>query len=197
VVTLQGSNVGGGVVLQTTNPAAARSRLDQLGSLLTFAGVSGASTETYRDSKLLKLPLAGIVALAGGAVPGGLPGGGVSPLPPDIGNQVLVLGVHESLVVASLGDTFAKSVIDTVAGSSLADQSGYRAAIELAGSPNFGQAYVDVPDLITAITTSLAPDQVAAFDRDLRPYLQPIAAVAMSATSRDGLIRSRVVVNIP
>jgi hypothetical protein len=142
------------------------------------------------------VPLAGLLAVAGGSLPGGL-GGSSTSLPPDVASQSLVLALHDNLVVVGLGDAFAKAIVDTPSGSSLADQSAYRAAVELAGSPNIGQVYVDVPDLVTALRSSMTADQGATFDRDVKPYLQPIAAVAMSATGRDGLVRSRIVVSIP
>jgi hypothetical protein len=194
-VTLDGGKANAGLVLQTVDPAAARARLDQLGTLLTLAGIPGATTEQYKGDRLLKLPIGAILGVAGGMLPGGaLPGGS---LPPEARDQVIVLGAHEGLLVAGLGDAFVKSVIDTPAGSSLADQSGYRAAIELAGSTNSGQAYLDVQDVIAVIVPLMSSTEAATFEREVRPYLQPIAAIAMSASSRDGLIRSRVIVGIP
>jgi hypothetical protein len=144
----------------------------------------------------VRIPLAGILELAGGALPGG-----PSPAPttvsvPDPGDAVLVVTVHGGLVVGGLGDAFVKQVIDTPAGSALADQPAYRAAVGLAGSPNAGQAYLDVPDLITALRPLLSGAAATKFDEEVRPYLQPIAAVAVSTTRRDGLLRSRFVVNV-
>ena len=101
------------------------------------------------------------------------------------------------LLVAGLGDTFVKSVIDASPGSSLADDGAYKTAMDLAGNSNSGQVYVDVQDLLALIVPNLSGTDAATFDREVRPYLAPIAAVASAATSRDGLIRSKIVVSIP
>jgi hypothetical protein len=193
VVTLEAGEPGGGVVIQTTDPGSARMRLDTIATLLPLAGVPGARTEDYQGTRLLHIPLAGILGAAGAALPGG--GSSGLPLGPDGGD--LVLAVHESLILGGLGDTFVKAVIDTRPGTGLADQAAYRAAMDLAGSANSGQAYLDVADLVTAVLPLLPSAEAATFEREIRPYLQPIAAVAMSATSRDGLIRSRIVLSTP
>ena len=101
------------------------------------------------------------------------------------------------MLLAGLGDTFVKSVLDTPSGASLADQSRYRAVMDAAGSTNSGQVYVDVQGVIAAVVPLLSATEAATFERDVRPYLQPIAAVGSGWTNRDGLIRSRMIVSIP
>jgi hypothetical protein len=228
-VTLDGGKPGAGLVIQSADATAIGSRLDQVGSLLALAGLKGASSETYHGASLIRIPVAGLLELAGNpmlpgmpgggslpggglppGLPGGLPGGVVPSAPPgsqpgggsialpnlDLDDAVLVLAVHRGLILGSLGDAFVKQVIDTPAGSSLAEQPAYRSAIELAGSPNSGQAYLDVPALISTFAPLLSGADATTFERDVRPVLQPIVALAMSATSRDGIVRSRMVINI-
>jgi hypothetical protein len=210
-ITLEAGKPGGGIVLEMSDGDAAKGRVEQLTTLLTLAGLSGAITEDYGGTRLLKLPLGEILELAGSAVPGGslpggglpgggLPGGGLpggAEIPADLAGQNLVLAAHQGLLVAGLGDTFVKAVIDASPGSSLADDGAYKTAMDLAGNSNSGQVYVEVQDLLALIVPNLSGTDAATFDREVRPYLAPIAAVASAATSRDGLIRSKIVVSIP
>jgi hypothetical protein len=98
-------------------------------------------------------------------------------------------------IVGIGGDAFVKAVLDTKAGSSLADQPRYRTAIDRAGASNAGQVYVDLQAIVTAAEGSLPADAKASYDRDVKPYLAPFAAFA--AVSQDGdLVHGRIVVTV-
>ncbi len=194
-VIRQGSSTSGGIVLRTTDADGGKARVDLLRSFLALA-VPGIAETDYRGTRILTLPLAALAGAGGtGTLP--VPGTGTSPATTPLGGLTLVVAAHRSAVVVGLGDIFVKAVIDTPAGSALADQAVYRATIGLAGGTTFAQAYVDLPALLDLVKPRLPTDRVEVFGRDIRPYLAPIAAVAMGATSSGGLARSRVVIYVP
>ena len=95
-----------------------------------------------------------------------------------LGKVQLAIAQTSSLVIAGVGDGFVKAVLDTKAGSSLADQPGYQKAINLAGANNGAQMFVDLTAIRTAIEALAAKSSgIAAYDSDVKPYLIPIESI--------------------
>jgi hypothetical protein len=201
-ITRQGSTIGGGIVLRTTDAAGTTARLDQLRTLLALAAPGTGETD-YHGARILTIPVAGLLGGGAGGLPFGAPGtipGTGGALAPPAGlpaGLTLEVAAYQSYIVVGIGDAFVRAVIDTPVGSALADQTTYRTTMGLVGSTTFAQAYLDLPDLLALAEPRAATDRVEAFGRDLRPYLAPIAAVAMGATSSGGLATSRSVIYVP
>jgi hypothetical protein len=94
------------------------------------------------------------------------------------GRLELAFTVQDGLVVIGIGDAFVKSVIDTTAGDSLADQPRYRAALDRAGSSNTGQAYVDIAGLVGSSVPLMPADDRSSYEQELKPFIDPLAAFA-------------------
>lgn len=186
VVTYQGGSWGGGLVVKAPDAATADAKLVQLKNLLALASLGGTSVatreESYAGTTITVADLGDLSSLAAG-----LGGGssGVSPTPPPSGERAeLAFAQRDGLVVVGL-DTFVKAVLDAKAGSSLADQPRYRAALERAGSANMLQAYVDVADLVGNAERSMSESQRATYEADTRPYLEHLQAWAMVGRAGD------------
>ena len=111
-----------------------------------------------------------------------------------LGKVQLAIAQTSSLVIAGVGDGFVKAVLDTRAGSALADQAAYQKAINLAGANNAGQMFVNITALRTAIEALAAKSSgIAAYDSDIKPYLIPIESIALSATVSNGVANERFV----
>ena len=98
-------------------------------------------------------------------------------------------------MIAGLGDSFVKGVLDTKPGSSLADQANYRTALEKVGASNAGQYFLDVQALADVIVKHLPADKAAEFQEEYAPYLAPVQAYAFAGTAGDPL-RLRIVVTV-
>ncbi len=93
------------------------------------------------------------------------------------------------------GDAFVKAVLDTKAGSSLADQSRYKTALDRAGAENTASAYLDVQSVLAAVEAAMPAAERAKFDTGTKPYLEPLQAIAVSQQSGD-VIHGRFVITV-
>ena len=94
--------------------------------------------------------------------------------------------VTDDLAVIGVGgDGFVKAVLDTKAGSSLADQARYKTAIGRVGASNTSQGYVDVAAIVKAVEAQLPPDALKAYVKDSKPYVTPFAAFGFGTQAGD------------
>ena len=95
-------------------------------------------------------------------------------------------------MIVGIGDGFVKAVLDTKAGTALADQAGYQQAIGLAGATNAGQGYIDMTGLRTGLEALAASSHSSAdYDANIKPYLEPISSMAWSVSVNDGVANGR------
>jgi hypothetical protein len=100
------------------------------------------------------------------------------------------------LVVVGFGDTFVKSILDTTAGASLADDGRYKALLDRVGPQNVGSSYVDLTaarELLERLGSD-SPAQLATYVRDFRPYLLPFDAFIQASVIDGSLNRTTGVV---
>lgn len=189
--TYTGGVPSGGLVVATLDEASAQAKIAQLKNLAALAGgAAGISVrdEPYADGTITIVDLGDLGTLLGAA------GVGSPSLVPS-GRVELALTVQKGLFIAGLGDAFVKSVLDTTAGSSLADQERYRTALDRAGTPNAGQVYVDIAGIVAAVEPLLPAPERARYEQEVKPFLDPIGAFAASSTSGDPM-RVRFVVTV-
>ncbi len=195
VVTGTGDgSLAGGLVVATSDEKVAAAKLTQLRSLLALAGGSAGITvtdESYGDGTITIIDLGDLRALAGAAGASGTTG--TPTLPP--GRVRLALTVQRGLFVLGSDDGFVKAVLDTAPGASLADQPGYRAALERAGSLNAGQVYVDLAGVVGAVLPFLPADARSSYEQDVKPFVDRLAASALAGITGDPM-RVRFVVTV-
>ncbi len=91
-----------------------------------------------------------------------------------------------------MGDTFVKSVLDTAAGSSLADDGRYKALLDRVGPSNVGSSYVNLTaarELLERLGVD-SPTQMATYVRDIKPYLLPLDAFVQASVIDGDLYRT-------
>jgi hypothetical protein len=168
-VVLSGkAGFSGGVVAQTNDATASADLVTALKSLATLGGAQAGislSSETYNGHTINLVKASGLTSSR---------------------DAEIAFSLTDKLVIVGLGDAFVKSVLDTKAGSSLADQPSYQRALGMAGTSNVGQAYVDLTALRTGLE-ALAADSpaagspgLAAYASDYKPFLEPIESLAWS-----------------
>ncbi|HTC85946.1 MAG TPA: DUF3352 domain-containing protein, partial [Candidatus Acidoferrum sp.] len=181
-VTRDGATYGGGVVIALPDATSADTARGKLASLKNLASLAGAGTATVTDAAydgatITTIDFGDLSKLAPGAsLPGGL-GGGKASLSFTLSNGLVVFGVG--------GDGFVKAVLDTKAGSSLADQARYKTAIDAVGGANVSQGYLDLRAVIDAVVSQLPADQKAKYESDVRPYLDPLQSFSLAGHAGD------------
>ncbi len=189
-VTVDGSTVGGGLVVTLGDKAAsdaASAKFASLKNLVSLAGLPGAkvTSETHGGATITTIDLGSIKDLQNLA-----PGMGLSTdsLPASMADARVALSytVTDDLAVIGIGgDGFVKAVLDTKGGASLADQPRYVTAMGRAGASNSSQAFVDVAAIVTAVEAQLPADALKAYEKDTKPYVAPFAAFGYSTQDGD------------
>jgi hypothetical protein len=183
VVTREGSSVNGGLLFTASDRAAGERLLTTLRSFAILGG--GQSGITVRDEKdgdttITIIDLGDLKDLGAAA--------GAGTLPAIEGHAQIAYASTADLIVVGVGDTFVKSVLDTKPGSSLADDSRFKALIGRVGDRNVGDAFVDIT-AVRELVEPLAAKQPAygAYLTDYKPYLVPLDAY-IQATVIDGAL---------
>jgi hypothetical protein len=189
-VTVDGTTVGGGVVVTLPDKAASDAALAKfaaLKNLVSLAGLPGAkvTSEAHGDATITTIDLGAIKDLQGLAPGMGLNAGS---LPSSVADARVALSytvTGDLAIVGVGGDGFVKAVLDTKAGSSLADQPRYKTVIGRAGASNASQGYLDVAAIAKAVEAQLPADVLKAYEKDTKPYLAPFAAFGYSTQGGD------------
>ena len=193
-VTRDGSGVAGGLVISAPDAATADAKLTQLKNLFALAslGGSGVATreETYVGTTITVVDLGDLSNI--GPLLGSSLGGASLPVQ---GHVELAMAQHDGLVVLGVGDGFVKAVLDTKAGSSLADTARYKAALAAAGASNTGQWYVDIAAAMDAVEGAMPASARSQYDKETKPYVQHIQAFAATGSAGDP-VRFRIVLTV-
>ena len=185
-ITRTDDQVGGGVIIEPTDAAAAERMFTSLRSLIEI-GAGGMLTfeqEDYNGTTIVSLDLTELAGLGAGM--GGLDAG---MLPDQLG---LAWAVEDDVVVLGVGTQFVKDVLDARAGESLADQDRFAALIDAAGAENTGVMWLDIAGIRGTVESFLPEDAAAAYERDIKPYLEPLDAIGGSTVVSTDLDRTTV-----
>jgi hypothetical protein len=192
VVTLDGTNVGGGVVVALADKAAseaASAKFASLKNLVALAGLPNAkvTSEVHGAATITTIDLGSVKDLESLAPGMGSSLGGGS-MPASVADARIALSytvTDDFAIVGVGGDGFVKAVLDTKAGSSLVDQARYKNALGQAGATNSSQGYVDLAAIVKAVEAQLPSDALKAYERDTKPYVAPFAAFGFSTQGGD------------
>ncbi|MBP1704499.1 MAG: hypothetical protein H6Q36_238 [Chloroflexi bacterium] len=176
-VTVDGTTVGGGLVLTSADPADPKRTADQLGSLLLLAGTQGleglsVGQESYGDGTLYTVKI----------------GSDMVPV------TLALTGQRGVLVIGTID--FVKAVVDTTEATSLASVDRYQAAIARAGGDGTGELYVDIAGLRDGVVALLPAEAKAKYDAEIAPYLAPFDTATMVAKAGNPNDTVRVVVTV-
>ena len=168
VVTKDGASYGGGVVIALPDDKSADTAKGKLATIKNLVNLAGAGKVTAPDAAY---DGATITTLDFGDLSQFSPG---TSFPAEIGDgrAAISFTMSNGLVVFGVGgDSFVKAVLDTKAGSSLADQGRYKTAIDAAGGANVAQGYMDLKTIVAAVVAAMPADQQPTFVSNVLPYL--------------------------
>jgi hypothetical protein len=172
--------IGGGLLIQPRDKAAADRLLTTLRAYLTLAGGSAGVNTRDEDHGGTKITILDFSA-SPGMTPNSLPPGYKAEFAFAASNDVVVLGY---------GRDFVASVLDAGTGSNLAGDDRFKKLVGRVGEENLGLTFVDV-DAIRAMIEPLiqqtAPAAWTSYQADIKPYLEHLDAV-ISALRKDGAI---------
>jgi len=194
VVVPDGSSLTGGVLIQAPDDATATAKADQIRSLLTLAGLGSGITTRDIDINGTKVTIADLGDISSLLQQAGQAAGGLT-VPPGT-HIVISVAAHGPTVIIGGGESFARRILGTAAGSSLADQATYKTALGLAIPSNSGQLYIAAAPLLAFAETAIPADARARFDTDVKPYIAPFDAFLETASSDAAGVRIRFVITV-
>ncbi len=164
VLTKTGSTYGGGIVVKTPDAGTAISKKAMLTNLVALAGSltnigSGftSTDETYKGTTITLITV---------------PNGSGSPLEFSIATK-------NDLIVAGYGDAFVKAVLDTTAGTSLADSVNYKSAMAAVGPSNAAYGYFDISAAADQIGQTFSGN-ASYYNLNYKPYVDHVGGAAFA-----------------
>jgi hypothetical protein len=182
--------LGGGLVIQPRDAAAA-DRL--LGTLRTFLSIAGANSglvardEDHNGTKITVVDFSSMPGMKASEIPAGY-------------KAEFAWASNKDVTVVGYGRDFVASVLDAGPSSSLAADNRFKGLIGRVGAENIGSGFVDVRAIRELLETLVKPQVPAAdwtrYETDIKPYLEPLDAI-VQATHKDGTTdRSSSVVTV-
>jgi hypothetical protein len=182
-------SIGGGLLIQPTDAAAAKRTFDTLRSFLLLAG--GNSGIELRDVDHGGATITVIDFSAAAKSSGQLPAGVKAELAYTVTNDVVVIGY---------GEAFVASVLDAGPGPSLADDSRFTELVSRAGQENIGLSFINIRairELVEPLVKDLVPaDKWAFYEKEIRPYVLPFDAIASGVRVDGDLDRLTQIVTV-
>ena len=181
------------LVLIAKDEGTATSTVSSLTTMLGLAGLGGGvqvSEETINGIQVTTLTITDLGAVI---PPGTVPGLEIPPMDEPISFSIAARG---RAVVLTFGDGAMAGVLNAGAGSSLADSAAFKQAAARGIVNSQATMYVAAGATIELAKGFLPADELAQFQANVAPYLDPLEAVLMSATSDATGARSRVVITV-
>lgn len=170
-VSIDGSDVGGGLVVAPADAAAAEKLFGQLEAFIALGGAQAGLTitsEDYNGATIKVVDLAGLGGLVGAMSEGAVEA------PADL---KLAYTVTDDVVVIAIGTDFVKGVLDARAGESLADTERFKTALEQAGTQHTALVWLDVAATRGFIEGLVPSDMRGEYDASYKPYLEAFDSV--------------------
>jgi hypothetical protein len=179
VTPLANGTIGGGLLIQPTDPAAAKRLLDTLTADLRIAGGSTGltiRTEDYKGTTITIADLSGVSGMETGKLPPGY-------------KAEIAWASNNDVAVIGYGRDFVATVLDTGPGSSLADDARFKSLLDRVGAQNISLGFVDVAGIRALVEPlvlqRMTPEKRAEYEKEYRPYLEHFEAL-IGAVRKDG-----------
>lgn len=194
VVVPDGASLTGGILVQAADDATATAKADQIRSLLTLAGLSSGITTHDIDINGTKVTLADLGDISSLLQQAGAAAGGLT-VPPGT-HIVISVAARGSTVIVGGGESFARRILETVPGASLADQATYKTALGLSIASNAGQLYVVAAPLLLFAEATIPAEARTQFEADVKPYIAPFDAFIATASADPTGFRLRFAITV-
>jgi len=172
VLTKDGSTYGGGIVAQASDASTASDKVSLISNLIALGGGSAGLTsrnETYKGVDIT------LVTVQSSAIS-------------TVGAEEFGFAAKGNLIVAGLGDTFVKAVIDTTSSNALSSQADYTTVMRAAGASNEQSLYVNIPALEDQIGQAIFAVSPSRWTQDYKPYFDHIGGVGYAVADGNKVI---------
>ena len=188
VVVPDGTTATGGLIIVAPDAATATSRVQQLLGFVRLA--AGSANVQVRDETIAGVTVTFIEGDFGPLAPGA----GGSGTPTSANHVSVAVAVKGPNVYIGSGATFAHTFLELAAGSSLADTAGYKALLQRTSGASSGAFFFAAGRTLDLVEPLIPASEKAAFDTDVKPYLEPFDTVYGAVWRQGDLTRLRVLV---
>lgn len=200
VVNRSGDGVDGGLVIVPTDATAARNVFTSVRTLASMGGsMMGISIrdEDHQGTTMTVVDLGAASDLAGLAGLAGVPPEIVGEVDPVGGERVeLAYALLDDLVVVGASPSFVRAVLDTTAEISLASTERYRRLVDRVGQGT-GGVFADVTAIRELLETAMQGSPgLPAYEQDVKPFLVPFDALIGAGSTRDDILRNKVILTV-
>ncbi len=191
-ITAHGKTPDGALLLVAKDEASAGSKLGALKSLLALAG-SGNGIQVA-ESTVNGVAVTTVTITDAGALipPGTIPGATNLPTGP----ISFSIAAHGRTLVVTSGESEMAAILNTAAGSSLADNASFKHALTRGLASARTTIYVGVGATVDLVKDFLSADELTVFTKDAAPYIEPFEGFLLQATSDAAGNRSRMVITV-
>ena len=189
-VEIDGTEVGGGLVVVPSDAAAAEKLFGQLEAFIQLGGAQAGlsiTSEDYNGTTIKVVDLSGLGGLVGAMSEGAVEA------PADL---KLAYAVTDEVVVIAIGTEFVKGVLDARTGESLADTERFKTALEQAGAQHTSLVWLDVAAIRGFIEDLVPAEMRGEYDASYKPYLEAFDTVIGTTSVGDTLDLGTLIIGV-
>lgn len=192
-VSMQDDSPNVALLLIATDEATATSTVTSLQSVLALAGLGGGVDVVETTVSGVAVTTITITDLGAMVPPGSVPGLGEIPVTGPISFSIAANG---RAVLLTFGETAMSAILNVADGSSLVDQAAYKQAGAHGLANSQFAIYLAAGSTLDAVKGFVPPAELAAFETEVGPYLDPLEAVLVSGSNDASGSRSRIVITV-
>jgi hypothetical protein len=182
------------VVIVGTDESAVSSRVSALKLLLSSGGLGSAIQVTETTVNGTAVTNVTITDLGSLIPPGTVVGG--TDVPATTGPITFSMAARGRTMIVALGEATMAAILNTAPGSSLADQPAFKQASAHGFANSRATVYLGVGAGFDLVKGLIPADELAKFQAEVAPYVDPLEAVLVSTTSDASGERSRIVITV-
>ncbi len=178
VTPMADGTIGGGLLVQPKDPAAAKRLLGVLTGDLQLAGATAGvtiRTEDHNGTTITIADLSGVSGFKADALPAGY-------------KPEIAWASNDSIAVVGYGRDFVAAVLDAGPGNSLGDDARFKSLLDRVGAENTSSSFVDISGiraLVEPLLQKQLPAEQWAKYQEYKPYFEHFDAL-ISAVHKDG-----------
>jgi hypothetical protein len=193
-VSMHGTTPGGAVVLIAKDETAAATRVASLKTILGLLGTGNGVEVKNTTINAVAVTTITITDLSSLIPPGTIPGS--TDLPSMTGPVSFSIAAHGKALLVTTGEEEMTAILSLPAGTSLADNAAFKHAATRGIANARTTIYLGVGATIGLAKGFMTADELATYQKDAAPYIEPFEGFLLQATSDAAGNRSRMVITV-
>lgn len=193
-VSMHGTTPAGAVVLIARDETAAATRVASLKTILGLLGTGNGVEVKNTTINAVAVTTVTITDLSSLIPPGTIPGS--TGLPSMTGPVSFSIAAHGKALLVTTGEEEMTAILGLPAGTSLADNAAFKLAATRGIANARTTIYLGVGATIDLAKGFMTADELATYQKDAAPYVEPFEGVLIQATSDAAGNRSRMVITV-